>query len=175
MHNNNKSIEEDSDELAASAPEDARVVAAILKAASIDAFDTRVVAQLVEFVYKYIGDVLECARTYAQYGEREEINQEDVKLAVSSLLSKSFTQPPSRDVLLELCRERNQIPLPPIESYVGIQLPPPQFQLTRRNYQLPRKMSEVRIAQESLKSFSNAEKPEKELHETTPSRMNMDE
>lgn len=32
-------------------PEDARVIANILKAVGVESFDTRVVAQLVEFVY----------------------------------------------------------------------------------------------------------------------------
>jgi len=117
-------------------PEDAKAVANILKAVGVESFDTRVVAQLVEFVYKYIGEVLELSKTFAEYAQREEIRTDDVKLAISSLLSKSFTQPPSRDILLELCRERNAVPLPPVETYVGIQLPSKEFQLTTRNYQL---------------------------------------
>ncbi|GJD07979.1 Transcription initiation factor TFIID subunit 9 [Galdieria sulphuraria] len=131
-------------------PEDARVIANILKAVGVESFDTRVVAQLVEFVYKYIGEVLELSKTFAQYAEREDIRQDDVKLAISSLLSKSFTQPPSRDVLLQLCRERNAVPLPVVDTYVGIQLPPKEFQLTTRNYQLKRKTTTESVASQEL-------------------------
>ncbi|GJQ13191.1 hypothetical protein GpartN1_g4982.t1 [Galdieria partita] len=131
-------------------PEDARAIANILKAVGVESFDTRVVAQLVEFVYKYIGEVLELSKTFAQYAQREDIKQDDVKLAISSLLSKSFTQPPSRDVLLQLCRERNAVPLPAVETYVGIQLPPKEFQLTTRNYQLKRKTTTESLASQEL-------------------------
>jgi histone H3/H4 len=132
-------------------PEDAKAVANILKAVGVESFDTRVVAQLVEFVYS---EVLELSKTFAEYAQREEIRTDDVKLAISSLLSKSFTQPPSRDILLELCRERNAVPLPPVETYVGIQLPSKEFQLTTRNYQLKTTRENLSMEQDTTGNTS---------------------
>mmetsp|Transcript_533 Transcript_533/g.997 ORF Transcript_533/g.997 Transcript_533/m.997 type:complete len:181 (+) Transcript_533:187-729(+) len=126
----------DSNALGNDVPKDAQVMAAILKAMGVESYEDRVVNQLMELLYRYVCEIIDEARGYCEYAGKKEIGIEDVRLSIQSRISYSFTQPPSREVLLQLGRERNSIPLPPLEDKVGIQLPPEKHQLTSQNYQL---------------------------------------
>lgn len=61
---------------------------------------------------------------------------EDVKLASTMLLDKSFTGPPPREVLLEVAKQKNTQPLPLIKPHSGIRLPPDRHCLLAQNYKL---------------------------------------
>ncbi|KAJ8902558.1 hypothetical protein NDN08_006960 [Rhodosorus marinus] len=126
----------DSSALGNDVPKDAQVMAAILKAMGVESYEDRVVNQLMELLYRYVREIIDEARGYCEYAGKKELGIEDVRLSIQSRISYSFTQPPSREVLLQLGRERNSIPLPPLEDKVGIQLPPEKHQLTSQNYQL---------------------------------------
>jgi len=52
-HSNNNNNNNEEEQVVAE-PEDAKAVANILKAVGVESFDTRVVAQLVEFVYSVL-------------------------------------------------------------------------------------------------------------------------
>lgn len=61
---------------------------------------------------------------------------EDVKLASTMLLDKSFTGPPPREVLLEVAKLKNSQALPTIKPHSGIRLPPDRHCLLAANYKL---------------------------------------
>lgn len=75
-------------------------------------------------------------RVYASHSKKKGIDLEDVKLASTMLLDKSFTGPPPRDVLLEVAKQKNSQPLPTIKPHSGIRLPPDRHCLLAANYKL---------------------------------------
>lgn len=75
-------------------------------------------------------------RVYANHSKKKGIDLEDVKLASTMLLDKSFTGPPPREVLLEVAKQKNTQPLPLIKPHSGIRLPPDRHCLLAANYKL---------------------------------------
>lgn len=75
-------------------------------------------------------------RVYANHSKKKGIDLEDVKLASTMLLDKSFTGPPPREVLLEVAKQKNTQPLPTIKPHSGIRLPPDRHCLLAANYKL---------------------------------------
>ncbi|GBG65720.1 hypothetical protein CBR_g52315 [Chara braunii] len=117
-------------------PRDARVVKNVLKAMGVEEYEPRVLNQFLEFMHRYITDVLTDARVYSEHASKSAIDVDDVRLAIQSRVNFSFTQPPPREVLLELAKARNSIPLPIITQSPGIPLPPEQDTLLTPNYQI---------------------------------------
>lgn len=76
------------------------------------------------------------SRVYASHSKKKGIDLEDVKLASTMLLDKSFTGPPPREVLLEVAKQKNTQPLPTIKPHSGIRLPPDRHCLLAANYKL---------------------------------------
>lgn len=69
------------------------------------------------------------------------------------LLDKSFTGPPSREVLLEVAKQKNTQPLPLIKPHSGIRLPPDRHCLLAQNYKLRAATSQAptkKLAKSSL-------------------------
>ncbi|MQM23548.1 hypothetical protein Taro_056614 [Colocasia esculenta] len=124
-------------------PRDARIVRALLRSMGVAEYEPRVVHQFLELWYRYVVDVLADAQVYSEHAGKPAIDPDDVKLAIQSKVNFSFSQPPPREVLLELARSRNKIPLPKSISTLGIPLPPEQDTLINPNYQLliPKKPS----------------------------------
>ena len=62
-------------------PRDALVVETILKQMGAERFEPRVVNQALEFVYRYVGDVLEEAKAYQRhrigYGNEQKTKEND--------------------------------------------------------------------------------------------------
>ncbi|XP_078436335.1 TATA binding protein associated factor 21kDa subunit [Wolffia australiana] len=140
------------DELAAEEPEadgprDARIVRALLRSMGVSDFEPRVVVQLLELWYRYVVDVLNDAQIYSEHASKPSIDPDDVKLAIQSKVNFSFSQPPPREVLMELARGRNKVPLPKSITGPGIPLPPEQDTLISPNYQLfiPRRTRNVSV------------------------------
>ncbi|XP_020272738.1 transcription initiation factor TFIID subunit 9 [Asparagus officinalis] len=105
-------------------------------------YEPRVVHQFLDLCYRYVVDVLTDAQVYSDHAGKPAIDPDDVRLAIQSKVNFSFSQPPPREVLLELARSRNKIPLPKRIAPPGsIPLPPEQDTLINPNYQLliPRK------------------------------------
>lgn len=127
---------------ASGAPRDAQSVAAILKAMGVEEYDERVVHQLLELLHRYVSEVLADALEYARHAAlgasngSGELSLADVKLAIEAKVKVSFTQPPPREVLMQLCREKNAVPLPVVEDKAVVALPPEEFQLTAPNYRV---------------------------------------
>lgn len=61
---------------------------------------------------------------------------EDVKLASTMLLDKSFTGPPPREVLFEVAKQKNSQLLPTIKPHSGLRLPSDRHCLLAANYKL---------------------------------------
>lgn len=75
-------------------------------------------------------------RVYANHSKKKGIDLEDVKLASTMLLDKSFTGPPPREVLFEVAKQKNSQPLPTIKPHSGLRLPPDRHCLLAANYKL---------------------------------------
>ncbi|CAK7356519.1 unnamed protein product [Dovyalis caffra] len=117
-------------------PRDAKIVKSLLKSMGVEDYEPCVVHQFLELWYRYVVDVLTDAQVYSEHAGKTAIDCDDVKLAIQSKVNFSFSQPPPREVLLELARNRNKIPLPKSIAGLGISLPPEQDTLISPNYQL---------------------------------------
>ncbi|OMO66119.1 Transcription factor TAFII-31 [Corchorus olitorius] len=145
-------------------PRDAKTVKTLLKSMGVENYEPRVIHQFLELWYRYVVDVLTDAQVYSEHAGKQTIDTDDVKLAIQSKVNFSFSQPPPREVLLELARNRNKIPLPKAIPGPGIPLPPDQDTLISTNYQfaVPRKqpaeaMVEVEDDEESVDPSSSQE------------------
>lgn len=98
-------------------PEEAKIVAKILKSMGIDDCEPNVLPQFLEFMHRYITDVLQDALVYSEHSGKGVLDLEDVRLAIQSRVNYSFTSPPPREVMLELAQRKNNIPLPFIPRY----------------------------------------------------------
>ncbi|KAK9066928.1 hypothetical protein SSX86_014252 [Deinandra increscens subsp. villosa] len=117
-------------------PRDAKIVKTLLKSMGVENYEPRVVHQFLELWYRYVVDVLTDAQVYSEHAGKPTIDSDDVKLAIQSKVNFSFSQPPPREVLLELARERNKVPLPRSLGGPGMALPPESDTLISPNYQL---------------------------------------
>ncbi|TVU46610.1 hypothetical protein EJB05_06155 [Eragrostis curvula] len=120
-------------------PRDALVVRELLRSMGLSEgeYEPRVVHQFLDLAYRYVGDVLGDAQVYADHAGKPQIDADDVRIAIQAKVNFSFSQPPPREVLLELARSRNRIPLPKSIAPPGsIPLPPEQDTLLAQNYQL---------------------------------------
>lgn len=73
---------------------------------------------------------------YANHAKKKIIDLEDVRLAVKLQLDRTFTNPPPRDVLLDVARAKNIVPLPVVKAINGLRLPPDRYCLNSANYKL---------------------------------------
>ncbi|XP_078155003.1 TATA binding protein associated factor 21kDa subunit isoform X2 [Carex rostrata] len=122
-------------------PRDARVLRELLRSMGLSEgeYEPRVLHQLLELAYRYVVEILSDAQVYAEHAGKSAnaIDTEDVRLAAQSKINSSFSQPPPREILLELARNRNKIPLPKSIAPPGsIPLPPEEDTLISPNYQL---------------------------------------
>eukprot|EP01095_Lingulamoeba_sp_RSL-Kostka_P010469 TRINITY_DN376_c0_g1_i1.p1 TRINITY_DN376_c0_g1~~TRINITY_DN376_c0_g1_i1.p1 ORF type:complete len:146 (+),score=35.49 TRINITY_DN376_c0_g1_i1:213-650(+) len=118
-------------------PQDAKTIALILKSMGIEEYEPRVINQLLDFMHKYTKDIFEDSVLYAEHANRSNVNLDDIRLSIQSKVDYSFTQPPPREVLLDLAKKKNKNPLPVINTNkFGIHLPPEKYCLTAQNYQV---------------------------------------
>jgi transcription initiation factor TFIID subunit 9B len=117
-------------------PMDAKIVKTILKSMGVQQYEPRVVHQFLELCHRYVVDVLSDAQLYSEHASKPTIDTDDLKLAIQSKVNFSFSQPPPREILLELARNRNRLPLPMSIGGPGMALPPEQDTLIHPNYQL---------------------------------------
>ncbi|KAL3616691.1 Transcription initiation factor TFIID subunit 9 [Castilleja foliolosa] len=158
-------------------PRDAMVIKELLKSMSVEDYEPRVVNQFLELLYRYVADVLTDAHVYSEHASKSTVDSDDVKLAIQSKVNFSFSQPPPREVLLELARSRNKVPLPKSIAGAGIPLPPEQDTLISPNYQLaiPRRQisqpaEETEEDEEATDSITNPN-PSRDLPQGTPQRV----
>lgn len=89
-----------------------------------------------EFLTGYVTCILDDSRVYANHAKKKFIDLDDVRLAVKMQLERTFTNPPPRDVLLEVARAKNNVPLPFVKPNNGLRLPPDRYCLNSTNYRL---------------------------------------
>ncbi|KAM7254407.1 hypothetical protein ACFE04_003787 [Oxalis oulophora] len=130
-------------------PRDAKIVKSLLKSMGVDDYEPRVIHQFLELWYRYVVDVLTDAQVYSEHAGKPTIECDDIKLAIQSKVNFSFSQPPPREVLLELAHIRNKVPLPKSIA-AGIPLPPEQDTLICPNYQLAIPRSQPSQAMEEM-------------------------
>ncbi|KAJ0082609.1 hypothetical protein Patl1_10793 [Pistacia atlantica] len=125
-------------------PRDAKIVKSLLKSMGVEDYEPRVIHQFLELWYRYVVDVLTDAQVYSEHAGKSYIDFDDIKLSIQSKVNFSFSQPPPREVLLQLSRTRNSIPLPKVIASPGIALPPEQDTLLGPNYQplIPKKSAQ---------------------------------
>lgn len=117
-------------------PKDAQVIMSIMKDMGITDYEPKVINQLLEFTYRYVTCILDDSRIYANHAKKKFIDLDDVRLAVKMQLERSFTNPPPRDVLLDVARAKNTVPLPFVKPNNGLRLPPDRYCLNATNYKL---------------------------------------
>uniref|UniRef100_A0A2K5EGK2 Transcription initiation factor TFIID subunit 9 n=1 Tax=Aotus nancymaae TaxID=37293 RepID=A0A2K5EGK2_AOTNA len=119
-----------------SMPKDAQMMAQILKDMGITEYEPRVINQMLEFAFRYVTTILDDAKIYSSHAKKATVDADDVRLAIQCRADQSFTSPLPRDFLLDIARQRNQMPLPLIKPYSGPRLPPDRYCLTAPNYRL---------------------------------------
>ncbi|XP_013782936.1 transcription initiation factor TFIID subunit 9B-like [Limulus polyphemus] len=154
-----------------SGPKDVQVMAAILKDMGVIQYEPRVINQMLEFTYRYVTTMLDDARLFSSHAKKKNIDVHDVRLAVQLQMDKSFTCPPPRDLLLEVARQKNNIPLPLIKSNTGVHLPPDRYCLTTANYQAKsQKRPRIQVSVPSSKvSFSSIQSNTSNIFLSRPS------
>lgn len=115
---------------------DAQVIDAILKEMSVVEYEPRVVHQLLEFTNRYVTSILQEAQILSTYAKKDCIDLNDVQLAVTMQTDKTVTSPPPKELLLEVAREKNNQPLPPIKPHNGLRIPFDRYTLIGTNYKL---------------------------------------
>lgn len=88
------------------------------------------------FIAGYASRVLDDAQLFSSYAKKKVIDTDDVSIAIQMQVDRSFVGPPSRDVLLEIARNKNNQPLPPIKSHNGMRLPADRYSLVAPNLRL---------------------------------------
>ncbi|KAL9239297.1 hypothetical protein vseg_013633 [Gypsophila vaccaria] len=156
-------------------PRDAKIVKSLLKSMGVEEHEPRVVHQFLELWYRYVVDVLTDAQVYSEHAGKATIDPDDIKLAIQSKVNFSFSQPPPREVLLELAKNRNKIPLPKNAGGPGIPLPPEEDTLIAPNYQLliPTKQSTQALEEmeEDGSAPSSSQEPKTDLPQNAPQRV----
>ncbi|RHZ88098.1 hypothetical protein Glove_26g138 [Diversispora epigaea] len=117
-------------------PRDSKVMELILRSAGVEEFEPKVVQQLLEFAHRYTIDVIQDASAYAEHTGKNEMDIDDVKLAIQGRINHSFIAPPKQEFLAQLAKEQNKEPLPPVPLKYGLRLPPDRHCLTAINFQL---------------------------------------
>ncbi|EGD82662.1 hypothetical protein PTSG_03320 [Salpingoeca rosetta] len=129
-------------------PRTAKSIIQILQDMGIPYFEPLVVPQLLEFCQRYIHSMLEDGTRLAEHrvgsdktadsrvkaADTVALTVEDVKLAIQSRIDFDNSAPPPREYLLEIAREKNDMPLPPIPEKPGLHLPQERYCLTNPNY-----------------------------------------
>ncbi|CAI5746101.1 unnamed protein product [Peronospora destructor] len=110
-------------------PLDVMSIQQLLQSMGADKYEPRVVAQLQEFMHRYVTEILVDAQEYSMYADKQTIDPDDIRLAIASRLNHHYAQVPPRDLMMELADKHNSIPLPPISNEYGVRLPPLQYQL----------------------------------------------
>jgi len=126
---------------------DTKIVQSLLKSMGVEEYEPCVINKFLEFWYRYVVDVLTDAQVYSEHASKSAIDIDDVKLAIQSQANFNFSQPPGREVLLELAQNCNKIPLPKPILGPGFPIPPDQDTLISPNHKfaIPSKRSVERM------------------------------
>lgn len=136
---------------AKSTPKDALTVSAILEDMGVAEFDPRLVNAMLEFTYKLTVDTLDAAAVYSTHAGKRNIDVDDIKIAVQTELDHTLTNPPPRDLLLDVAKHKNSIPLPLIKPIGAPILPPDRYCLMSSNFMLSKRSAKRPTFQQTIK------------------------
>lgn len=136
---------------AKSTPKDALTVSAILEDMGVADFDPRLVNAMLEFTYKLTVDTLDAAAVYSTHAGKRNIDVDDIKIAVQTELDHTLTNPPPRDLLLDVAKHKNSIPLPLIKPIGAPILPPDRYCLMSSNFMLSKRSAKRPTFQQTAK------------------------
>jgi len=115
-------------------PNDAKQMAVLLTTMGIKQWEPRVINQLLEFMHRYVSEILTDSNKYSKHSGREKITIDDVRLAIETRIDKTSELPKRRTTLKSLSQPRNNKSLPALPNEPGVALP--EICLTKRNYQV---------------------------------------
>ena len=114
----------------------------LLKSMGVDAYEPRVLHQLLEFQQQYCEEILTAGQDYAEHaGRNGELECEDVQLAAR--LRESARQTTAPKMMEWMAKDRNSRSIPAPRTY-EIQAPPQKLCLVEENWQLLPLVSESR-------------------------------
>lgn len=117
-------------------PKQIKSMQSILNEMHVSDYEPRLPNQMLEFTWKYLSEVLDDARVYSEHAAKPSIDHDDVKLAISMKLARSFTEPPPKELITQIALEKNQIALPSLKPQYGLRLPPDRYCMLQPNYRL---------------------------------------
>ena len=136
-------------------PRDAKVISAILRSLGIEECEPRVLIQLLEYSCKYSSDILNDAKLYSLYRNKDDqsktdqnkieqprITIEDVKIALQTKIGRYFVPPPPRDYINEISNNINSRNLTPADSDTVLSMPPSKIALFNLEYEIIKKDTE---------------------------------
>lgn len=124
---------------------DAQVMASILSEMGISDYEPRLINQMLEFTNRYVTCLLEDALLFSSHAKKKNIDMDDVRLAIQLQVDKHFISPPPREILIEVSKQKNHLPLPLIKTSAGLRLPPDRYSLTACNYRLKSSAKKPRV------------------------------
>jgi transcription initiation factor TFIID subunit 9B len=105
----------------------------------VEQHDPRVVNMLLNFMYKYVSEVVLDAEAFSEQAGRPpgEVDTEDITLAIQSRTAHYFTQHPPIASQQLMGDRVNSVPLPEFRSDLhGLRYPPEPNNLTNPNWQI---------------------------------------
>lgn len=109
----------------------------LLRSMNVDEYEPRVVNMLMDFMYRYVTDVLLDAEVFSEHLGKPagHVDLAGLLLAVQSRTHHAFVQPPPQERIVEAAQAINAVPLPDAIVKPGLPLPPEAKQVTAPNYQ----------------------------------------
>jgi transcription initiation factor TFIID subunit 9B len=108
-------------------PKPAVDVVNLLKSMGVEDYEPRVVNQLLDFMYRYVSEVLQDAEAFATTAaskQRGDVDRQEVAQAIQCRTLHSFVQPPTQPMLDEIATRINSRPLPVYKKRHGLIIPP---------------------------------------------------
>uniref|UniRef100_A0A0K0FXI2 CBFD_NFYB_HMF domain-containing protein n=1 Tax=Strongyloides venezuelensis TaxID=75913 RepID=A0A0K0FXI2_STRVS len=116
-------------------PEDhLQIVKGILQEAGITNYHSVVAQNIAAFAIKKTLEYVTEAKSFATYGNRSQIEECDVKLAIETYEEELLNVRPTRKQMCQLAAEKNSIQLQPFKNNFGLHLPSDRFTLMQPTY-----------------------------------------
>mmetsp|Transcript_41707 Transcript_41707/g.83839 ORF Transcript_41707/g.83839 Transcript_41707/m.83839 type:complete len:169 (+) Transcript_41707:11-517(+) len=109
---------------AVATPARIQMIKELLVSMGADDHEPKVKHLLLEFLHKYVAEVIQDAAVFQGHAQKQELDLDDVRLAIQSKVNGMFSQPPPREFMIEIARAKNAVPLPVLRP--GVHLPPPE-------------------------------------------------
>lgn len=109
----------------------------LLESLGVQDHEPRVVNQLVDFVFRYVTDVLLDAESYSVHAGKPagQVDLDSVMLAIQARSSFAFAQPPDHDEVQGLAAAANDRDMPKFPAVrMGLLIPEDKDCLTAQNY-----------------------------------------